>query len=263
MTDKGEKHFSWIEKSNQAIVKTADKSLLDYATTGVPQSIASFFTGRNLNENERIDLKVYVEGEGKTIKLKHVRGRHILSLSNLRKTLKLDKLTIGRDCVWFEYANELQNSFILATTCSVPKYCIIPKAISKPSKTSTKLIVNSRIGQDYFRASVAEKCGNKCVVTGVNEQTPGVLIASHIKPWAKSNDDEKMDGNNGLLLSPHVDKLFDKGLITFTDGGKLVASGDLSKSVLGTWGVNAVKRYVLNEEQKIYMKYHREEVFRA
>jgi hypothetical protein len=31
------------------------------------------------------------------------------------------------------------------------------------------------------------------------------LVASHIKPWRLSDNSERLDGNNSLLLSPHVD----------------------------------------------------------
>ena len=58
-----------------------------------------------------------------------------------------------------------------------------------------------------------------CRVTGVRR--PQHLVASHIKPWRDSTDAEKLDGHNGLLLSPHVDHLFDRAYISFSDSGKL------------------------------------------
>ena len=57
-------------------------------------------------------------------------------------------------------------------------------------------------------------------------------IASHIKPWTKSNDFEKLDGNNRLLLSPHVDKLFDTGYISFEGNDSMIISPRLNIDTL-------------------------------
>jgi hypothetical protein len=84
------------------------------------------------------------------------------------------------------------------------------------------------------------------------------LRASHIKPWRTSDDTEKQDGDNGLLLVPHVDALFDKGLISFADDGSILLSEKLDLAVLQRWGI----RYPLNvgpfrEGQKKYLRNHR------
>src|SRR3546814_13465214 len=65
------------------------------------------------------------------------------------------------------------------------------------------------------------------------------LRASHIKPWAKcASGDERVDGNNGLLLSPTADHLFDRGWITFDDDGALVRSAQLPGEVISRIGVD-------------------------
>lgn len=74
--------------------------------------------------------------------------------------------------------------------------------------TEKEQVTKARKGQGKFRKNVIKK-ENKCRLTGVNKKD--LLIASHIKPWKVSSNSERLDGNNGLLLSPHVDKLFDKG----------------------------------------------------
>lgn len=94
-------------------------------------------------------------------------------------------------------------------------------------------------------------------MTGVNDQKPSILIGSHIKSWKDSNDEEKMDGHNGLLLAPHVDKLFDQYLISFSEKGKLLVSDTLGKDVLQAWGINTNKFYPLTEKQIEYMVFHR------
>ena len=85
-----------------------------------------------------------------------------------------------------------------------------------------------------------------------------VLIASHIKPWSKSNDEERLDGENGFLLAPHVDKLFDRFLISFEDDGALITAGPGVDALLRNWNLDPTFRKVpLRARQRIYMAYHR------
>mgnify|MGYP002151875581 CR=1 FL=1 len=114
-----------------------------------------------------------------------------------------------------------------------------------------------RIGQDYFRSEVVDVCNGRCIVTGVQEQIPSLLIASHIKPWKVSDDDERMDGHNGLLLSPHLDKLFDKYLITFDENGYIILSKRVDSSVLSIWNIDLSQAYAITPEQQVYMTHHR------
>jgi hypothetical protein len=101
----------------------------------------------------------------------------------------------------------------------------------------------------------------ECRVTKLSDKD--FLIASHIKPWKDSNDLEKIDGNNGLLLSPHVDKLFDGGLISFADHGDLLVSSKLNLDVLKIWGIRVnLNAGTFSSEQKVYLKFHRENRFK-
>lgn len=90
------------------------------------------------------------------------------------------------------------------------------------------------------------------------------LRASHIKPWRDSTNHERLDGNNGLLLAPHVDHLFDRGLITFHVDGRILISPQLEPDVLAAWGLTK-KRSVgrFTAKQGRYLEYHRKEVFKA
>jgi predicted restriction endonuclease len=91
-----------------------------------------------------------------------------------------------------------------------------------------------------------------------------VLVASHIKPWSASDDLERLDGNNGLFLSPHVDRLFDKGFITFTRGGRIEISPKLDRDVLEKWQINPLRNYgKFNSDQAFYLNHHMSEVFQA
>jgi len=116
--------------------------------------------------------------------------------------------------------------------------------------------VKSRKGQGLFRSRL-EMVEGACRVTGAKQH----LIASHIKPWSKSNSIERLDGNNGLLLSPHVDLLFDKGYISFEDDGNMIISQSADRETLRLWGIAAKNVGEFNDEQKVYLQYHRDQVF--
>lgn len=121
-------------------------------------------------------------------------------------------------------------------------------------------LVKSRRGQGIFKTNV-KMIESECRVTKLKDKD--FLIASHIKPWKDSNDSEKIDGNNGLLLSPHIDKLFDSGLISFEDDGNLLVSSKLNVEVLKIWGINQkLNAGKFSPEQIVFLKYHRENRFK-
>ncbi len=90
---------------------------------------------------------------------------------------------------------------------------------SGANETTKQRLVNARVGQGQFREDLLERWNNKCAVTGCN--IPEVLRASHIKAWEHSNDDERLDAHNGILLAASLDALFDEYLITFTNNGAM------------------------------------------
>jgi len=65
------------------------------------------------------------------------------------------------------------------------------------------------------------------------------------------------------LLSPHIDHLFDKGYITFTDEGQLIASPGLPAEILSAWGISPINVGKFTDNQKVYLAYHRNEIFRS
>lgn len=127
------------------------------------------------------------------------------------------------------------------------------------AETVRQQLVKARVGQGLFRSNVL-RYENACRVTGVND--PDLLIASHIKPWKVSDNEERLAGANGLMLAPHVDRLFDKGYISFANDGSLLVSKKLSESVLKAWSITVpviTKR--LSPAQQVFMQYHRDHVF--
>lgn len=130
--------------------------------------------------------------------------------------------------------------------------------------TEREALILARRGQGAFKRNVL-KIEQRCRITGVDRIEH--LVASHCKPWrsCKTNS-ERLDGENGLLLTPSIDHLFDKGFISFDDDGSLLLSGVAHKESLRKMGVPVNERYRVggfSEGQKRYLQYHRESVFLA
>ena len=122
-------------------------------------------------------------------------------------------------------------------------------------------LVKARRGQGVFKANVRQ-IEKSCRVTGVANIRH--LRASHIKPWSKSNNQEKLDGFNGLLLSPHVDHLFDRGFISFRNDGELIVAKKLNKDVLSRWSIPSPQNVgKFNSKQISYLEFHRDVVFNS
>ncbi|MEM5504917.1 HNH endonuclease signature motif containing protein [Shewanella frigidimarina] len=132
---------------------------------------------------------------------------------------------------------------------------------SNIESTEKKQLIRARKGQGKFRLNVQE-IEIRCRVTGVIAKN--MLIASHIKPWKVSNNFERLDGNNGLLLSPHIDKLFDQGWISFTDNGDLICESDEIFKILGQWNICLPMNVgMFTQKQAEYLSYHRENVYKG
>jgi len=85
-----------------------------------------------------------------------------------------------------------------------------------------------------------------------------VLIASHIKPWRVATNAERINGFNGVLLSPHVDALFDEQLITFENDGRMRVHESLPREVLERWSIDPDKRTEpFRPEQEAFLACHR------
>jgi len=114
-------------------------------------------------------------------------------------------------------------------------------------------------GQGVFRQNV-EGIEKLCRVTGIPDRRH--LRASHIKPWKLSDDRERLDGSNGLLLSPHLEHLFERGHISFADDGQLLVSKHLNPTVAKAWGLDKPRPpRPFRAEQRAYLEFHRRQVF--
>ena len=139
--------------------------------------------------------------------------------------------------------------------------------------TVKRSVILARRGQGRFRSNV-EAIEKSCRLTGITN--PSLLIASHIKPWRLcSSAEERLDGMNGLLLTPDADLLFDRGFISFEDSGKVLVSPRVDRDDLIRLGFEQLvwQRFGASEAPAIwrtegfteprrgYLDYHRSEVF--
>ena len=127
--------------------------------------------------------------------------------------------------------------------------------------TFREQLVRARRGQGVFRASVLLS-ESECRVTRVAD--PKHLRASHIKPWRDATNHERLDGKNGLLLSPHIDHLFDQGYITFSNSERLLVVPEARTDLLDKWGIDAGANVgTFDRDQQAFLDYHRANVFRG
>lgn len=123
--------------------------------------------------------------------------------------------------------------------------------------------VRQRIGQDVFREALIELWDGHCAITGLALPAP-LLRASHAKPWAMANDQERLDPFNGLLLAVHLDALFDSGLMTFDDRGIALFNASLPGDARRALGISDGMRITrLLPGHLPYLRFHRNQVATA
>jgi len=141
------------------------------------------------------------------------------------------------------------------------KLAIVEKSKLAPSEKEA--VILARIGQGTFRRKLLEEA-SYCPFTGIDDDQ--LLVASHIKPWKKSTNREKRDPQNGFILSATYDKLFDCGMISFTDKKELIISPVLSmynrEKLNIREGMLIDSLPCITERRKRYLAYHREFVLK-
>lgn len=135
-----------------------------------------------------------------------------------------------------------------------------------PIHTTVEKMVKVRVGQQRFKRDVLNDCGRVCPFTNITDES--LLIAGHIKPWAKSNDEEKLDPKNGLLFTPTFDRMFNNGFISFKDDTKLMISPLVSNKTASLLEIRSDMELSIpllgnsHKGRRIFMEYHRNFVFR-
>lgn len=168
---------------------------------------------------------------------------------------------------WFKTTSAMQSLITAQTITPAPIDDPVSDVLNELAlannitETQRQTIIQSRIGQGEFRAKLISYW-KECAVTGAN--CIKLLKASHIKPWRSSNNIERLDVFNGLLLTPNIDAAFDSGSITFDSKGKII----ISKSIVGMAAFQlhinsklSIKQKLLSNEHMAYLEYHRNEIF--
>lgn len=175
------------------------------------------------------------------------------------------QITSGREISFSKILQELIKPIIINNPNSFFIVTVLDNITDNDNKelleqylTTGSLTINTRIGQDKFRKSLIKYWNDKCAVTDIDILK--ILKASHIKPWANSNNQERLDPYNGLLLNPMLDELFDKGYITFLDNGQIEISKSISEP--SKFAIDRkLKLKKIEDKHQIYLKYHRENIF--
>jgi predicted restriction endonuclease len=102
--------------------------------------------------------------------------------------------------------------------------------------------------------------GGRCAVSGLPETC--FLVASHIKPWKDANPNERLDGFNGLPLTPNLDRAFDRGYVSFAEDGAIMISPLMSVESMRALGIRPdMALRICDERIGSYLAYHREHIF--
>lgn len=159
------------------------------------------------------------------------------------------------------YSNEIQGYEYLTYKESKEIEEIESSSLSEKTKVNLK---TARIGQGKYRENLFEEIPF-CPFTKINDER--LLIASHIKPWVVSSNEEKIDPKNGITLSPTYDVLFDRGFISFENDGSLLVSPFISPMNQKRLDIKEGKKIqvalFLDDKRTGYLEYHRQNIFKG
>lgn len=169
------------------------------------------------------------------------------------------KLFVDFDAIWEKQSEPLVFTYGKKKEGSIE--VVEPK--NKKEKEKQKEISRAREGQGKYREQLLEQC-RFCPMTMISDER--LLIASHIKPWAASDEIEKIDPHNGYILSPLYDKLFDRGFITFTANRHVILSEFISPYTwkqIGLKNDTFIKALPMDDKRVEYLKFHQQSVFKG
>lgn len=172
--------------------------------------------------------------------------------------LGLDRNNQERKAIKFFLKRTGANIPVSVTDVHKPDYIIDAqnREAEIPEILERHTLVKTRVTQGVYRQSLLHRWEYKCAVTGLSEVK--LLIASHIIPWSIASPEQKMDVENGLLLSPTYDALFDQHFISFDNDGRIILSTRLPKSAFETLGVTGNEKILnLSKANQAYLENHR------
>lgn len=159
----------------------------------------------------------------------------------------------------FSNVNTLKEFMQVILNCQRTLPINIDKSTTAQNQTEKDALIKARIGQGAYRTALLDYWKG-CAVTECTIES--LLVASHIKPWRDADDVERINPFNGLLLSPNLDRAFDKGLISFDDVGVIMISPKLSKETLDQLGISSsMKLSKIDPQHNEYLQWHRDNLF--
>ncbi len=234
-----------------------------------------FFNWLTLNTNLANSSKDHYKNGLKSIS-KEMLSRDIIDkpLEDMSvQELEIAYFCIFQDTVFLEKNNRGNNMYsnslkhYMAFVKDVAKNDIednFVKSIKKDntiSETEKETIILARLGQGKFRKLILEKYNSRCVISGISDTR--LLIAGHIKPWAVCDNNNRIDPENGLLFNNLYDKMFDLGIMTFSEKGKILISKTFKEKNIKLIGLDTERIYdlQLTDKMKQNLEYHRDIIF--
>ncbi len=126
--------------------------------------------------------------------------------------------------------------------------------------------VKTRVNQRVFREIVLANYSSKCIISKIS--IPDLLIASHIIPWSK-DENERLNPENGLCLSAIHDRAFDKGLLGIDIDYKILLSNKIKEhyqqpffeTYFGQFENKLIEQAGKYLPRKAFLEYHLENIF--
>ena len=175
--------------------------------------------------------------------------------------LKLGRLveqTDGQVFAEIEAIVPISNLAVQSNVTNDIEALVADKSLNFTTRTA---LIQARLGQGVFRQRLLRKYKNSCAVTLC--QVTELLRASHVKPWSVSTNQERLDPNNGILLTANLDALFDSGLISFDGGGELLQSTHFQSRNSKIIGKADRLQSAPTARQRGFLEYHRNNIFRV
>ncbi len=181
-----------------------------------------------------------------------------LSLPNITYISILKLLNSNNELIYYfklfaDYFGEIEHPYIIQQQQQ--------EVNTIADEQNKQILSKARVGQGKYRENLLNQCPF-CPITTISDDR--LLIASHIKPWAISNEFEKTDPYNGFMFTPTFDYLFDRGFISFTNDKKIILSPFLSKITYSKLGIYNGKSFPLLpiEGREDYLEFHRSEILK-
>lgn len=224
-----------------------DSGLFHYTGEGQIGDMSFIKGNKAIRDHETNNKTLHLFATTKRAHVKYVGEFSCVDYEIFRST---DKNGTPRDAIRFILENKKNLPSKQSTSHAVHKASLKP-----PNATERRGLVTSRVGQGYYRQLLVSKFQNVCAVTGSGPKE--ILIASHIVPWSCATDSERLDADNGILLSPVFDALFDRHLISFEDSGAILISALLKQGERAAFGITGAETISVDAGMLPYLQRHR------